>query len=120
MSDRDNPTPTTDDRSHFIALGNRYLEAGYLHAAHGAFAAAHSKDKLIAVGDRFLQCGMPASAKDRRRQGNRKGRNPRHAMRAAYLTAQATTCTTRQETAEKQIIAIIARPSSPYWLVIAA
>ena len=64
MSDRDNPTQATDDRTHFIALGNRYLEAGYLHAAHTAFAAARSKDKLIAVGDRFLQSGMLNSAKD--------------------------------------------------------
>ncbi len=60
----DHPAQTTDDRAHFIALGNRYLEAGYLRAAHAAFAAARSKDKLIAVGDRFLQSGMLHSAKD--------------------------------------------------------
>jgi hypothetical protein len=40
------------------------LRAGFLHAAHTAFAAARSKDKLIAVGDRFLQSGMLNSAKD--------------------------------------------------------
>jgi hypothetical protein len=65
MSDRDNPMHTADNHNaDFIALGNRYLRAGFLHAAHTAFAAARSKDKLIAVGDRFLQSGMLNSAKD--------------------------------------------------------